>query len=202
MQVLVKKLILLTCFLCTQPAVAELYKCSVADKTTYQDKSCQTVAAQTIIPPQPVIPSPASDTNSIPQTAINYAPVIERDADGRIKRSEKAKHDFKAANPCPATGKRAGACPGYVIDHIQALACGGADSPANMQWQSVAEGKAKDTWERDGCRPSRQRSVPSSPQSIIAAASSIPSNVIRIGVRGGRYVIGKNGKKHYLPRKR
>ena len=33
--------------------------------------------------------------------------------------------------------------PGYVVDHIISLQCGGADSPANMQWLSVDEAKAK-----------------------------------------------------------
>ena len=32
------------------------------------------------------------------------------------------------------------------------IACGGADVPANMQWETIAEGKAKDKWERAGCR--------------------------------------------------
>jgi hypothetical protein len=41
--------------------------------------------------------------------------------------------------------------PGYVVDHIVPLACGGADAPSNMQWQSVADGKEKDRIERVGC---------------------------------------------------
>ena len=41
---------------------------------------------------------------------------------------------------------------GYVIDHSVPLACGGADAPSNMQWQTKEETKAKDRWERDGCR--------------------------------------------------
>jgi hypothetical protein len=41
--------------------------------------------------------------------------------------------------------------PGYVIDHIVPLACGGPATPANMQWQTVAEAKAKDRVERRGC---------------------------------------------------
>jgi hypothetical protein len=38
-----------------------------------------------------------------------------------------------------------------VIDHIKPLACGGADDPSNMQWQTREEAKAKDKWERKGC---------------------------------------------------
>ncbi len=41
--------------------------------------------------------------------------------------------------------------PGYVVDHIIPLECGGADDPSNMQWQTVAEGKAKDKTEGN-CR--------------------------------------------------
>lgn len=71
----------------------------------------------------------------------------ERDAHGRLARSEAAKHAFEKAHPCPSTGKSSGACPGYVIDHITALKRGGADDASNMQWQTVAEAKAKDKWE-------------------------------------------------------
>jgi 5-methylcytosine-specific restriction endonuclease McrA len=48
------------------------------------------------------------------------------------------------SNPCPATGRTSGACPGYVVDHIVPLKRGGADEPANMQWQTDADAKAKD----------------------------------------------------------
>jgi hypothetical protein len=68
-----------------------------------------------------------------------------------IKRSAAAKSDFKYSHPCPANGHTKGPCPGYVIDHIKALACGGDDAPLNMQWQTIDEGKEKDTWERDLC---------------------------------------------------
>ena len=55
-------------------------------------------------------------------------------------------------HPCPSTGRTSWACPGYVVDHVKPLACGGADAASNMQWQTVAEGKAKDKWERVGCK--------------------------------------------------
>jgi hypothetical protein len=77
---------------------------------------------------------------------------VKRDSHGRIARSEAAKHSFEKSHPCPSTGRSGGHCPGYVVDHIKPLACGGADAPSNMQWQTEAEGKAKDAWERKGCR--------------------------------------------------
>lgn len=77
--------------------------------------------------------------------------VIAAPADARIHRSHVPIHAFVKVNACPATGEHRLPCPGYVIDHIQALACGGADAPSNMQWQTITEGKAKDKWERIGC---------------------------------------------------
>ena len=71
----------------------------------------------------------------------------ERDTEGRLKRSEAAKHAFERAHPCPSTGRSSGPCPGYVIDHITPLKRGGADDPSNMQWQTAADAKAKDKWE-------------------------------------------------------
>lgn len=66
-------------------------------------------------------------------------------------RSSQARTEFKRLHPCPSTGKSKGACPGYIIDHVVPLACGGPDRPSNMQWQTVADAKAKDKWERNGC---------------------------------------------------
>lgn len=73
---------------------------------------------------------------------------VNVDSRGRIKRSTAAKNGFKRERPCPSTGRSSGSCPGYVIDHVRPLECGGADAPSNMQWQTVAEGKAKDKTER------------------------------------------------------
>lgn len=65
-----------------------------------------------------------------------------RDERGRIVRSESAKEAFMRQTGYPH-GR-----PGYVVDHIVPLAKGGADDPSNMQWQTAAEAKAKDKWER------------------------------------------------------
>jgi hypothetical protein len=71
---------------------------------------------------------------------------VTRDARGRIQRSEAARHSFARQTGFP-NGR-----PGYVIDHIKPLACGGADAPSNMQWQTIGAAKAKDKTERVGCR--------------------------------------------------
>lgn len=80
-----------------------------------------------------------------------YCSSCRRDNRGREVRSAAAKHGFEALYPCPATGRSDGACPGYVVDHISPLACGGPDAPSNMQWQTVAGAKEKDRVERKGC---------------------------------------------------
>jgi hypothetical protein len=66
---------------------------------------------------------------------------VERDSHGRVKRSEEAKKEFMKQSGYPH-GR-----PGYVVDHIIPLKRGGADSPSNMQWQTIEEAKQKDKWE-------------------------------------------------------
>jgi hypothetical protein len=75
-------------------------------------------------------------------------PTVQRDRHGKKRRSEAAKDAFKREHPCPSTGRSSGSCRGYVIDHVQALECGGADAPSNMEWQTTADAKAKDRTER------------------------------------------------------
>lgn len=69
-----------------------------------------------------------------------------RDSHGKIKRSAVAKDEFERETGYPHGRK------GYVVDHIVPLACGGADAPSNMQWQTTAEAKTKDKTERIGCK--------------------------------------------------
>lgn len=84
-----------------------------------------------------------------PASAQRKAAGVQRDSHGRIARSSKAKDEFKKQTGYPR-GR-----PGYVIDHVIPLSSGGSDSPSNMQWQTKADAKAKDRWERGGSSTSR-----------------------------------------------
>jgi 5-methylcytosine-specific restriction endonuclease McrA len=66
-------------------------------------------------------------------------------------RSHGVRTAFQREHVCPSTGLARGACPGWVIDHIVPLACGGKDAVSNMQWQTKNDAKEKDKWERRGC---------------------------------------------------
>lgn len=70
---------------------------------------------------------------------------------GGPTRSPGARAAFVRDNPCPATGRRGGACPGYEVDHIRPLAAGGADHKSNMQWLSKSQHRAKTKAERKAC---------------------------------------------------
>ena len=73
--------------------------------------------------------------------ALDYHPV----------RSSAARTAFMKANPCPANGKRRGACPGYMVDYVVPLCGGGADHHGNMQWQTRADARIKVREERRQC---------------------------------------------------
>ena len=75
------------------------------------------------------------------------------------ERSSAAVREFKRLSPCPDTGKSRGRCPGWIVDHIIPLCAGGADAASNMQWQTVADAKAKDRDEHAQCRALRKPRV-------------------------------------------
>jgi len=70
-------------------------------------------------------------------------------------RSSSTRAEFQRQQPCPETGATKGKCLGYVVDHVIPLCAGGPDSPANMQWQTVSDAKAKDKLEWEQCRKQR-----------------------------------------------
>jgi len=69
------------------------------------------------------------------------AVLVERDVNRKIARSAAAKREFMRKTGHPNGWS------GHVVDHVIPLKRGGSDSPANMQWQTVEEAKAKDKWE-------------------------------------------------------
>ena len=66
-----------------------------------------------------------------------------------IARSRAARAAFVRANPCPINARTSGPCPGWEVDHIVPLACGGPDTPTNMQWLTTKENRRKGSM---GCR--------------------------------------------------
>lgn len=88
-----------------------------------------------------------------PLTETRYCGAPPRDAAGEIVRDARVARAFRRVHPCPSTGLATGACPGWSIDHVIPLACGGCDSVANMQWlpneiKRAAGELPKDRWER------------------------------------------------------
>jgi len=71
------------------------------------------------------------------------------------ERDSAVRKAFQKSHPCPANGKRSGACPGYVVDHVKPLCAGGSDHVSNMQWQTVTDAKKKDKREVAECRARR-----------------------------------------------
>lgn len=75
-----------------------------------------------------------------------------RDADGSISRRADVLRAFRNRYPCPSTGEKRGACPGWAIDHVIPLAQRGCDAVSNLQWlpnqlKSCAK-TCKDRWEQ------------------------------------------------------
>jgi hypothetical protein len=110
-----------------------------------------TTVAPNARPPASNKTAPVPTTETSPTIATGP---IRRDTSGRIERSAAAKSAFQKSHPCPATGSKTGSCPGYIVDHVKPLACGGADAQENMQWQTTVAAKEKDKIERAEC-PSR-----------------------------------------------
>jgi len=64
---------------------------------------------------------------------------------------------FKRENPCPSTGLRRGACPGWQIDHADPICAGGPDRRENMQWLTTQEHHWKTRSDVRMCRMNRGR---------------------------------------------
>jgi hypothetical protein len=67
--------------------------------------------------------------------------------DATTTRSPKTTAAFRKLVACPSTHKFTGACPGWIMDHMHSLRCGGLDVPENLWWQTVEESRLKDVQE-------------------------------------------------------
>lgn len=77
-------------------------------------------------------------------------------AEAQIKRDRAQVRAFRAENPCPATGRTRGACPGWHVDHVTPLCAGGADRPHNMQWITKEDHRFKTYVDVRECRKARK----------------------------------------------
>jgi hypothetical protein len=77
-------------------------------------------------------------------------------AHARIERSAAEVRAFRNAHPCPVTGRKRGACPGFQVDHTVALCAGGEDNASNMFWLSVEDHKFKTFTDVRECRKLRK----------------------------------------------
>ena len=107
-------------------------------------KALLVVAALFALPAQ-------AQLNPLAEVRVCGAPA--RDARGDIKRSASVLKAFQLVHPCPSTGSKTGACPGWSKDHIIPLAVGGCDAVFNLQWlpdqiKSASGPYPKDRWER------------------------------------------------------
>jgi hypothetical protein len=80
---------------------------------------------------------------------------VRQTSHGSLHRAWAARAQFQREHPCPATGTTSGSCPGWIVDHVIPLVCGGPDKPSNMAWQTVKDAKEKDKVERKNCEDKR-----------------------------------------------
>jgi hypothetical protein len=64
-------------------------------------------------------------------------------AEAKTYRSPQVRREFQREHPCLSTGKTHGARPGWIKDHIVPLCKDGADATWNLQWQTVADARAR-----------------------------------------------------------
>ena len=123
----------------TAPAYSQAHKSGTSGQTHHSTAKSGTSKA----PAKTSAKHPATKSTSAKSSASHSG--TSKTATTPRVRSEAAKHEFWKHSGYPK-GR-----PGYVVDHIIPLACGGADAPSNMQWQTVEAAKAKDKVERVGC---------------------------------------------------
>ena len=103
-----------------------------------------------------IVRYPATPISSVIPALLCLAALFASPADARPQRSAAEVLAFKRASPCPSTGLRSGACPGYQVDHADPLCAGGSDHRDNMQWLTVEEHRMKTRSDVRMCRNFRK----------------------------------------------
>ena len=93
----------------------------------------------------PVLTPPTLD----PLVDYRYTGVVTRNASGATSRSPQVIAAFKSRWACPSTGGHRGSCPGWAIDRVIPLDCGGVDAVWNMQWLPDQIKSAKGEYSKD-----------------------------------------------------
>jgi hypothetical protein len=73
-----------------------------------------------------------------PLIETRYTDVVKRNASGDIIRRADVLKAFQKIHPCPSTGLPTGKCPGWQMNHVIPLACGGVDAVSNLMWVHVS----------------------------------------------------------------
>lgn len=81
--------------------------------------------------------------------------LISLPAFAKIPRDKAQVRAFRSEHPCPATGLKRGACPGFEVDHVQSLCSGGADKKENLQWLSKEDHRFKTLVDVRECRKAK-----------------------------------------------
>jgi len=95
------------------------------------------------------IPTIADTTPLSSYSDPRFQGFVIRDKNGRIKRSRAVLRKFQKIHPCPSTGLTTGKCPGWSLDHVYSLACGGVDDIINLQWMPYAIKTCKQPYCKD-----------------------------------------------------
>jgi hypothetical protein len=134
----VRSLALLTVLL---PALALAGTITTGPTPEEQAKAAKAEPAKAKKPKKPPAKkAPPKKATTAKPPAAKPAPEPE---DGLPAGPSSAKENFRKANPCPSTGRSNGSCPGYEVEHMNPPACGGADSPGNMQWVQASAARKK-----------------------------------------------------------
>lgn len=81
--------------------------------------------------------------------------VLASMCEARTQRDPAQVRAFRAEHPCPSTGLKRGACPGWDVDHIVPLCAGGLDHPSNLQWLAKDDHRWKTFIDVRECRKAR-----------------------------------------------